>query len=159
MEYLEGETLSDLIQREGALELGRALTWQPDRAGRRRRFESGIVHRDLKPQNVMVMSPDERVKVTDFGVAWLRRAPKSGALTRLGDGATKYMAPEQWVGADADDRTDVYGIGAVLYAMLAGPAPSIARSRVVAASDIRWEAPPPSEPGARAGLGSTFPRA
>jgi serine/threonine-protein kinase len=144
MEYLEGETLSDLIQREGALELGRALTLASQIArGVAAASRAGVSHRDLKPQNVMVMSPDERVKVTDFGVAWLRRGAHSGTLTRLGEGATKYMAPEQWVGADADDRTDVYGIGAVLYAMLAGPAPSIARTRVVAGSDIRWEAPPP----------------
>ena len=143
-EYLEGETVSDLIQREGALEPGRALTLASQIArGVAAASRAGVSHRDLKPQNVMVTSPDGRVKVTDFGVAWLRRAAKSGALMRLGDGATKYMAPEQWGGADADDRTDVYGIGAVLYAMLAGPSPLIARTRVVPGSDIRWEAPPP----------------
>jgi hypothetical protein len=145
MEYLEGETLSDLIQREGALELGRALALASQIArGVARRFESGSV--PPRSQAAERHGHESRRAGQSDGLRnrlASASSEESGALTRLGDGATKYMAPEQWVGADADDRTDVYGIGAVLYAMLAGPAPSIARTRVVAGSDIRWEAPPP----------------
>ncbi len=93
--------------------------------------ELGIVHRDIKPSNVMI-TPDERVKVLDFGVAkrveWAGRpGDDAQTLTYTARGAVvgtpAYMAPEQVGGSTADARTDIHGAGCVLYQMLTGEAP------------------------------------
>jgi serine/threonine protein kinase/osmotically-inducible protein OsmY len=144
MEYLQGENLADMIRREGALELGRALRLASQIAqGLVAASRAGVPHRDLKPQNVVVVGPDERVKVTDFGVARLWRTTMGGARTRPHSVALEYTAPERLIGGDADDRTDVYGLAAMLYAMLTGAAPSTSASRGTADSEDLWQAPPP----------------
>ena len=143
MEYLEGENLADMIRREGALELGRALRLANQIAqGLVAALRAGVPHRDLKPQNVVVVGHDERVKVTDFGVARLWRTTMGGTRTRLDSVTLEYTAPEQLIGGDADDRTDVYGLGAMLYAMLTGAAPTGA-SRGTEGSEDLWQAPQP----------------
>ena len=92
---------------------------------------AGVIHRDLKPENVMVL-PDERVKVLDFGVAKLdvdiesaNTLPAGGAITEEGRvlGTPGYMAPEQARGEPVDARSDVFSIGVVLYEMVAGARP------------------------------------
>ncbi len=84
MEYLQGENLADMIRGEGALELGRALRLAIQIAqGLIAASRAGVPHRNLKPQNVVVVGPDERVKVTDFGVARLWRTTMGGTRTRL----------------------------------------------------------------------------
>jgi osmotically-inducible protein OsmY/predicted Ser/Thr protein kinase len=144
MEYLEGENLADMIRREGALELGRALRLASQIAqGLVAASRAGVPHRDLKPQNVVVVGPDERVKVTDFGVARLWRTTMGGTRTRLDSATLEYTAPERLIGGDADDRTDVYGLGAMLYAMLTGAAPPTGASRGTEGSETLWQAPPP----------------
>ena len=144
MEYLEGENLADMIRREGALELGRALRLASQIAqGLVAALRAGVPHRDLKPQNVVVVGHDERVKVTDFGVARLWRTTMGGTRTRLDSVTLEYTAPEQLIGGDADDRTDVYGLGAMLYAMLTGAAPPTGASRGTEDSEDLWQAPQP----------------
>ena len=144
MEYLQGENLADMIRREGALELGRALRLASQIAqGLVAALRAGVPHRDLKPQNVVVVGHDERVKVTDFGVARLWRTTMGGTRTRLDSVTLEYTAPEQLIGGDADDRTDVYGLGAVLYAMLTGAAPPTGASRGTEDSEDLWQAPQP----------------
>ena len=144
MEYLQGENLADMIRREGALELGRALRLASQIAqGLVAASRAGVPHRDLKPQNVVVVGPDERVKVTDFGVARLWRTTMGGARTRPHSATLEYTAPERLIGGDADDRTDVYGLAAMLYAMLTGAAPSTGASRGTEGNEDLWQAPPP----------------
>lgn len=122
IEYVEGESLATRLARESrlpvrdTLEIGRQLCSALDAL-----HERGVVHRDIKPANVMLKSfPDQRihVKLLDFGVAKLNQAP---TLTASGVpvGTAAYMAPEQ-IRGKVDVRSDVYGVGALLYHCLAG---------------------------------------
>ncbi len=121
MDYLEGENLADIIHREGRLDLSRALRLASQMAhGLSAALSAGVVHREIKPRNVMVVGSDECIKLTDFGIARLRRIATVGSLSRSVGVAHEYAAPEQLLGGDAADRTDIYGLGAVLYAMLTG---------------------------------------
>jgi serine/threonine-protein kinase len=128
-EYIEGRTLKRQIQEEGglavdeaiayAIEIGRGLT-----AAHARK----LVHRDVKPQNVLI-DPDGRAKVTDFGIA---RSLEAKGMTATGRvlGTTDYVSPEQAMGEDVDERSDVYSLGIVLYEMLTGDVPYRAETQV-----------------------------
>lgn len=133
MEYLEGQTLANLLLKEGRLTLGRALTIMAQMArALGAAHEKGIVHRDLKPENVFLMNREGRsdfVKIVDFGIAKVQ-PPDGGAvgprLTRLGTvfGTPEYMSPEQASGRnDVDLRADIYALGIILYEMLCGRVP------------------------------------
>ena len=144
MEYVEGETLKDLIRRRGRLSGNEsvAVTLQllaaVDFAHR-----SGIVHRDIKPQNVM-LDQAGTVKVMDFGIA---RAGDSG-MTEAGSilGTAQYLAPEQAKGYPVDERSDLYSVGVCLYEMLTGTVPFKGDSAVTVALKHVNEAPvEPSE--------------
>lgn len=131
MEYVEGETLKELIRRRGRLSGNEAVTFTlqllaaVDFAHR-----SGIVHRDIKPQNVMI-DRSGMVKVMDFGIA---RAGDSG-MTEAGSilGTAQYLAPEQAKGHPVDERSDLYSVGVVLYEMLTGTVPFRGDSAVTVA--------------------------
>ena len=131
MEYVEGETLKDLIRRRGrlsgneAVAVGMQLLAAVEFAHR-----SGIVHRDIKPQNVMI-DRDGTIKVMDFGIA---RAGDSG-MTEAGSilGTAQYLAPEQAKGYQVDERSDLYSVGVVLYEMLTGTVPFKGDSAVTVA--------------------------
>jgi TolA protein len=137
MEYLEGHSLADVIRREGALEVGRALRLTNEIAqALATATKAGVSHRNLKPQNVMIVGPEERAKVTDFGVARLRETAAGGRLARLGAG--EYAPPEQLKSGEVTDRTDIYSLGGVLYTMLTGLPPSTpARSGAGGTGDLR----------------------
>src|SRR3954451_21869945 len=141
MEYLEGETLKDLITREAPLDDERAiaLAIQVLRAARFA-HKRGIIHRDLKPHNVMV-DAENRAKVTDFGIA---RAGASD-MTQTGSimGTAQYLSPEQAQGHPVTPQSDIYSIGVCLYEMLAGRVPFEGDSAVRIALKQVQEAPTP----------------
>jgi serine/threonine protein kinase len=131
MEYLEGVELAGVIDREGAIDVRRALSIaaQICRA-LNAAHASGIIHRDLKPENVFLTSREgtsDFVKVLDFGIAKSSEAEEAREkkLTHPGMamGTPEYMAPEQAAGKTADERCDVYAVGAILYEMLTGSPP------------------------------------
>ena len=119
-EHVPGETLKQLLDREGplpvdlalelALQIGRALAFAHDR---------GLIHRDVKPQNVL-LNGDGRAKVTDFGIA--RMVDVDGTTGSI-VGTSHYISPEQAKGERADAQSVVYGLGAVLYELLSGKVP------------------------------------
>jgi eukaryotic-like serine/threonine-protein kinase len=121
MEYVEGQTLREILDAEKALKVDAACRIASDVAsGLAAAHRQNIVHRDVKPSNIMV-GPGGAVKLMDFGIA---RLPE-GMRTRTGLvlGSPSYIAPEQIVGHPLDGRYDLFSLGVVLYEMLAGAVP------------------------------------
>jgi beta-lactam-binding protein with PASTA domain/predicted Ser/Thr protein kinase len=124
MEYVEGETLRDVIRREGHLSAERAMSLAADICGALDfSHRNGIVHRDVKPGNVMI-TPQGTVKVMDFGIA---RAVSDSAATMTSTasviGTAQYLSPEQARGESVDARSDVYSMGCLLYELVTGAPP------------------------------------
>ena len=147
MELVEGRTLrAELDERRflppaEAVEIASGIAQALDVAHR-----AGLVHRDVKPANVL-LSPDGRLKVADFGIAKAAHAehdPELPDLTTVGQlvGTAKYLAPEQVSGGPVDARTDVYALGAVLYEMLVGR-PPFTGANDLATATARLHGPPP----------------
>jgi len=152
-EYIEGKTLRDKLNHSrlsisAALSIAEQVAFALSAA-----HSAGIVHRDLKPENIMVRG-DGIVKVLDFGLAKLtqdgdgRTDPEAAtrALVRTDPGAVMgtaaYMSPEQVKGKEADGRTDIWSLGAVLFEMLTGKMPFIGEnSNEVIASILKTEPP------------------
>jgi serine/threonine-protein kinase len=126
MEFLFGESLGARLRRDGALPPGDALVVALQAArGLHAAHLAGVVHRDVKVDNLFLVGEPGAawaVKVLDFGLARMKELP---SLTALGMavGTVEYMAPEQAVAETTDARTDVYGLGVVLYRMLTGQLP------------------------------------
>jgi serine/threonine-protein kinase len=135
MEYVDGESLSTILEREHVLEPRRAIEIARQVAdGLAAAHELGIVHRDLKPDNVIIARTrggKEIPKVVDFGIAKAMSEAPQDALTRSGlvIGTPEYMSPEQLLGDPVDARADIYSLGCILYQMLTGEPAFAAESR------------------------------
>ncbi len=141
-EYVDGQTLKEVVDAEGALPIDEVLRLGTGIAsGLAFAHEHGIVHRDVKPQNVL-MNGDGRAKVTDFGIA--RSLDVERGVTETGTvlGTSNYIAPEQASGQPVDDRSDVYSLGVVLYELLTGEVPFPGESFVAVAMQHINEPPP-----------------
>ncbi len=130
MEYVEGEDLDRLVQREGPLDPLQVCDYARQAAlGLQHAFERGVVHRDLKPSNLLLSSQDALVKVLDLGLARLAEPEDDrpeGPLTRKGQilGSVDFMAPEQAKDSrSADTRADLYSLGCTMYFLLTGRLP------------------------------------
>jgi serine/threonine protein kinase/Flp pilus assembly protein TadD len=145
MEFIEGESLRDVIQRQAPLPVARVCRIAKQVAGAlEAAHQLGMIHRDIKPGNILLTRPpeggeqEEVAKVLDFGIAKIREvhlAAGGATLTRTGTsiGTPAYMSPEQAMGttgAGLDGRADLYSLGVVMYEMLSGELPIQAESEV-----------------------------
>ncbi len=142
MEYLQGPTLQQEIQQEGALPIERVMSIVGQLAGALDyAHQQGLVHRDIKPANILIGSLD-RITLTDFGLvkaAGSRRITGEGAAI----GTLKYMSPEQAAGRELDWRSDVYSLGVVVYEMLAGETPFAGTTPYQTLHSLMYKPPPP----------------
>ena len=132
MEYVEGESLHDLLAREKRLSPEQAFDLMSAIcAGVGAAHHQGIVHRDLKPLNIMICSGrpslSQAVKILDFGLAKIKSGELLGSFIQAQTtglmGSPYYMAPEQWADEDPDNRADIYSLGVMFYQMLGGDVP------------------------------------
>ena len=164
MSFIEGEDLSSIIKREGKLPIPQALQITRDVvSGLVVAHEAGVVHRDMKPANIMIAKADSNAYIMDFGIARsasevVKKALPDGDIptpttgtpvhghTVAGAivGTFEYMAPEQFRGEVADQRSDLYTMGLILYDMLAGKRRAKSGHSAVAEVQKRTkESPPP----------------
>ena len=146
MEYVDGQTLQDLIANGGPVPPRRALQIAAEMcAALDFSHRHGIVHRDIKPANVM-LGQDGTVKVMDFGIARAIAGGPANTTATAVIGTAQYLSPEQARGETGDARSDLYATGCVLYEMVSGTPPFTGASPIAVASRHIREAPrPPSE--------------
>ena len=132
MEYVEGITLKEYIEKCGSIEWNEALFFiiQILRA-LQHAHDKGIVHRDVKPQNIMLLE-NGTIKVTDFGIARFSHS-ETRTVTEKAIGSVHYISPEQAKGELTDEKADIYSVGIVLYEMLTGRLPFDGDSAVAVA--------------------------
>jgi serine/threonine-protein kinase len=142
MEYVPGESLRSILEREGTL----PLEWVAAMTGvlseaLQAAHDAGIVHRDIKPANVLVRDSDGAAKIADFGVARF----DSSTLTRSGTsiGSPAYMSPEQIQGRQVDGRSDFFSLAVILYELLCGARPFHGEEPTALIYSVVHEAPLP----------------
>ncbi len=134
MEMVEGESLADRIEREGALAVSVVLRWAHQLLDALAYCHGqNVLHRDIKPTNIIIR-PDDQAVLVDFGLVklWDPRDPRTMTVVR-GMGTPEYAPPEQYEAesGSTDVRSDIYGLGATLYHALVGQAPPTATKRIV----------------------------
>ncbi|HAQ59923.1 MAG TPA: serine/threonine protein kinase [Microbacterium sp.] len=145
MELVPGEALSTILERDGTMSTDKTLDIVAQTsAALQAAHAAGLVHRDIKPGNLLI-TPDGRVKITDFGIA---RIADQVPLTATGQvmGTVQYLSPEQASGHPASAATDIYSLGIVAYECLAGKRPFTGESQVAIAMAQINEQPPPLPP-------------
>jgi serine/threonine protein kinase len=142
MEYVPGEPLSTIIERSAPLSEEDTLSIVSQAAqALGAAHKVGVVHRDIKPGNIL-MTPDFRVKITDFGIA---RVTDQAPLTKTGQvmGTAQYLAPEQATGKGSGPGSDLYALGIIAYEALAGQRPFTGDSQVaIAIAQVNQQHPP-----------------
>ena len=132
MEYINGITLKEYLDKKGRLEWREAVHYTNQILGALSHAHSkGVIHRDVKPENVMLMR-DGSIKVIDFGIAKL---PDSKSLTVIDKaiGTVNYISPEQASGKNSDEKSDIYSTGILLYELVTGQLPFVSSSSVAVA--------------------------
>ncbi len=143
MEFVPGTTLKDMISQRGRISAEKAIPLMVQAcAGIGYAHRAGLVHCDIKPQNILV-TPDQRVKVTDFGIARALQSIPQDEQNSVVWGSPQYFSPEQAAGKAPSPASDVYGLGVVLFEMLTGQLPFLASS-ATELSRLHREAQPPS---------------
>lgn len=123
MEFVEGPTLAEYLQSYGSLSTLKALkVLRQVSEAVRYLHGQGIIHRDIKPANIKI-SPDGVVKLLDFGIARSLRSNAASTVPGLLVGTFEYTAPECFEGKEADERSDIWSLGVLLYEMLTGRLP------------------------------------
>jgi serine/threonine protein kinase len=129
MEFIDGESLEQLIRRRGAIPARESIPiFKQALRGVAAAHRAGIIHRDLKPSNLMVTT-DDVVKVMDFGIAKRQGVTGATKFSSTSIGSPLYMAPEQILGRAVDCRTDIYALGITLYELLSGQRPFNTRGK------------------------------
>jgi serine/threonine protein kinase len=140
MEYVSGEDLKTLLRRIGHLPARKAMALAGQIAeGLAEAHRLGVIHRDLKPQNIMI-DREGQARIMDFGIA---RALDAKGKTDPGMviGTPDYMAPEQFEGQAADQRTDIYALGEIAYEMVTSGPPFVGETPLVVAMKHKTERP------------------
>lgn len=148
MEYVEGQSLAQILRREGRLSAEQVTRVTMDVSlALGFAHEGGVVHRDVKPGNVLV-SPKGEMKVADFGIATAMTQNGDANLTQTGAvmGTATYFSPEQAQGHKVDHRSDLYSLGVVMYEMLTGVPPFAGETPVsIAYKHVQEQVVPVSE--------------
>ncbi len=146
MEYIPGTDLKTILESRGKLNIDEALRLIIQAcAGVGYAHRAGLIHCDVKPHN-MIVTPDQRLKVTDFGIARALASIHPQEVNNVVWGSPQYFSPEQASGHPPSPASDVYGLGVVLYEMLTGRLPFIANTAAELAHMHRSVAPvPPSQ--------------
>ena len=146
MELLEGETVGDLLQRQGPLEYTTAVALVMQACSSlAEAHERGIWHRDLKPDNMFLTREpggDLHLKILDFGLARLEGTPQVETTAGVVRGTAFYLSPEQALSGRIDGRSDIYSLGVTLYEMLAGEPPFTGETPVGICNNHLTRSPP-----------------
>ena len=145
MEYIDGITLKEYMEKKGMLSDAEALHFiKQILKGLAHAHERGIVHRDIKPHNIILLK-DGTIKITDFGIARLTKFDTQ-TISDMTIGSVHYISPEQASGDRTDERSDIYSVGIILYEMLTGKLPFEADTAVaVALMQVQAQPELPSE--------------
>ncbi len=146
MEYIDGITLKDYIEKNGIIDFneGYHFILQTLKA-LQHAHEKGIIHRDVKPQNIMLLE-DGTIKVTDFGIARFSNNTEEPVSSNKAIGSVHYIAPEQAKGDITDARSDLYSLGVMMYEMFTGKVPFDDKDFVtIAIMQLRADPTPPRD--------------
>ncbi|NJM37879.1 MAG: serine/threonine protein kinase [Akkermansiaceae bacterium] len=143
MEFVNGESLSAYISQNSIPARKAAGLLREAALAVQHAHENGVLHRDLKPSNILIESETDRLCVTDFGLAKFTDGQGAASLSGKAAGSPAYMPPEQARHGESTIRSDVYGLGSVLYCMLTGRAPFRGESLAAVLAQVESEEPLP----------------